>query len=410
MSSALAIAAVTGILQQELETAVTDHGLDGPLGGNVSVTNLNPQHASVPGNGLNVFMYQACESVARRSEYVPAFDSRGERTQIPLLALDLNYMVTAYGSDDFHADLLLGAAMLAIHSIPVLDRPFINQRLQGVTVGALTLGDFGLGDQLENLRISPRKLTPDEVSRWWSAFQAPYRPSAFYQVSVVLLQAQESGLSAPPVLQRGGQVGASLTPPFPALTEAVPPSSQPSATLGQSMVLQGSNLAGTNQLIRLRHRLLTDPLAEIAPASGDDNAVTLAIPNDQTWMAGLLEVSLLVQRSGETFQRTTNTVALAIAPAVSNLQLTRVNGRINATLTVSPQVRPGQIVSFILGSAEVEAQPFNAATADLTFNGLDVPAGNTLFRLRVDGVESLYINYTADPPAFLNSEFVNVPA
>ena len=45
------------------------------------------------------------------------------------LALDLHYLLTAYGAEDLHAELLLGYAMQLLHETPVLTRQSIRTAL-----------------------------------------------------------------------------------------------------------------------------------------------------------------------------------------------------------------------------------------------------------------------------------------
>ena len=53
---------------------------------------------------------------------------RRARSTSPPLALDLHYLLTAYGSADFQAEILLGYAMHLLHERPVLDRAAIRTR------------------------------------------------------------------------------------------------------------------------------------------------------------------------------------------------------------------------------------------------------------------------------------------
>src|SRR5690606_7189900 len=105
---------------------------------------------------------------------------RGERIANPALALDLNFLVAAYGVADFHAEVMLGAAMQILHDTPGLGRAAIRDLLTpGPSKPNLPaeLQLAGLADQLEQLRITALNHSTDEVSRIWSALQTPARPS-----------------------------------------------------------------------------------------------------------------------------------------------------------------------------------------------------------------------------------------
>ena len=57
-----------------------------------------------------------------------ARNSGGDRLTNPPLALDLHYLLTAYGKTDMQADILLGYAMYLMHQRPWLDRATIRRR------------------------------------------------------------------------------------------------------------------------------------------------------------------------------------------------------------------------------------------------------------------------------------------
>jgi hypothetical protein len=78
-------------------------------------------------------------------------------------------------------------------------------------------------------------------------------------------------------------------------------------------------------------------------------------------------------------------------------------------LDVSPQVWPGQRVSLIVGDVECVAPP---RTTRLSIVEVSCPvgAGSYPARLRVDGVDSLLVDYKASPPAYDQTQTVTLPA
>jgi hypothetical protein len=205
MSSALGIAATAGVLQQLLQAGVGALNIGDVLGeAAIKVTCLSPERIDPEADAsqLNLFLYQTTRNAGWANMDLPSRDSRGERVASPALSLDLHYLVTAYGAADFHAEVLLGAAMQLLHETPGLGREAIRSALKpGVDKPQLPkqLALAGLADQLEQLRITPLNLSMDELSRLWSSIQLPMRPSAAYQVSVVLIEAGRSARSALPV-------------------------------------------------------------------------------------------------------------------------------------------------------------------------------------------------------------------
>ena len=76
---------------------------------------------------INLFLFQATENAGWRNYGLPARAANGDRISNPPLALDLSYLLTAYGSGPLHAEALLGYAMFVLHEMPVLTRDAIAQ-------------------------------------------------------------------------------------------------------------------------------------------------------------------------------------------------------------------------------------------------------------------------------------------
>jgi hypothetical protein len=149
---------------------------------------------------------------------------------------------------------------------------------------------------------------------------------------------------------------------------------------------------------------------EVAPNAGaGPSQISVQIPNAPTvWPAGFYTLAVLVQRPGETYRRTTNQLALSLAPSATVLPASAAAGNVTYTATCSPEVRPGQSASLLLGSLEVPAQPFTAQTATLTFEASNLASGNYYFRLRVDGVDSLLVNRAVTPPIYDSTQQVKI--
>ena len=437
MSSPLAIGAVSAVLRNLLDNGLVDVGA--PLSP-VKVTAVAPDTIKLdeanPPPSLNLFLYRTSLNQGWAEVGLPSFDQNGTRISSPPLALNLHYLLTAYGSADFQAEILLGYAMHLLHERPVLDRAAIRKALNPTPLGpsilppafqALTAAD--LADQLEAVTITQEPMDAEEMSRLWSAIQAHYRPTAPYVVSVVLIEARKPSRTPLPVLSRGpvdittGRdrgvvVEPSLLPPFPTILSVDPPDEQPAARLGETVRVAGHHLDGTSTVVRFAHRLLDDPNEITIGASTDRKGIDVALPSgvaaEQDWPAGVYIVSVSLIRPGDTDPRESNVAAMLLAPepqlpptTVTRNATTR---RVTVTLDVKPQVRSAQDAVLTLGgeSGPVDAHP--AATSTLTFELGDVPPGTQWVRLTVDGVESLLVDRSAVPPAFDSSQSVAVPA
>jgi hypothetical protein len=208
MAGPFAIAAVTAVLKDLLNDGLANHDLSAL--GNVSVTALPPDRIPITNadekSQINIFLFQVAPNIGWRNNGLPSRSITGERLTNAPLALDLRYLITAYGKEEFHADALLGYAMQVLHENPVLTRAMVNATLKpslpvGVTLppGLAMISTSDLAEQVEVVKISPAYLGTEEMARLWSAMQAKYRPTAVYNLSVVLIDANKASKSALPV-------------------------------------------------------------------------------------------------------------------------------------------------------------------------------------------------------------------
>jgi hypothetical protein len=412
VSNALAIATVTRALAQIVRTAVQSvvPGSD--------VLTARPDATVVDQPRVRLFLYQVSPNGVLRNHDLPTRAANGSLTGRPTAALDLHYLLTFYGSEtELEPQRMLGAAVRDIHAQPVLMRQMIQDAIAGAPFLALS----NLTDAVEQVKFTPLSLSLEELSKLWSVFfQAPYALSVAYQGTVVLIESEETAPGALPVLRRGEEDRGVETQlgPFPRIESihvGAPEDAArrprlptyPSAQLGTTLTIFGSNLGGDAVSVRFDHTRL--PLSNtIAVPQADRSAseLTLTLLDDaaaQTaWAPGFHAVSVVAQRGADL--RTTNQVPLSLAPKVSGIAppnpVVR-DGAGDATLTFTcgPQVRPTQRAVLLLGDREVEAQAHAADTATLQFAIIGAPVvTGAVARLRVDGVESLPFKREVLPP------------
>jgi hypothetical protein len=424
MSNALAIAGVTAVLKDLLDSGLIDHAVNDTLGAGVVVSAGAPDTVSLDDKEapqLNLFLHQVTPNPAWRNATLPSRDSAGGRIGNPPLALDLHYLLTAYGRADLQAEVLLGYALQLLHENPVISRAAIRRALQPEIVdGAIlptiyqTLRSADLAEQVELLRITPSAMGGEEMSRLWSALQARYRPTAAFQVSVVLIESHQPVRSAPPVLSRGGTEPASgrergvtvfsgLVPPLPTLEAVIPAGGHPVATAGSVVRIDGYHLDGADRNITLNIAALQ--LSRSIPVDGGNtDQVRFTVPDDLP--AGLYRLSMSLLRPEDEHARTTNQLPLALAPTpvLPPVSAVRTGSTVTLVLDLIPAVRPGQSVALILGDHEVSAEPVFAPSSRLTFKLPNAPeAGSAhLVRLRVDGFETPIIDRAAKPMVYLD--------
>jgi hypothetical protein len=414
MSSALAISGVTAALQYYLGNVYS--GLSSLFGGTVIVSSQAPDlvqnslgDGSTLQNQVNIFLHQVTHNAGWRNVGLPSLAADGQTVlKNPPLALDLHYLLTAYGSSDWQAEALLGYALLMLHQNPVLARSDVSAALNALPTSnpsnplSAELGASGLADQFEMIKITPSTLGREELAWLWTALKADYRPTFPFQVSVVLMQPQTPLSFALPVLSRN--ISAQSGSPA-QLVQASPPSGQSAAAPGDAVTMTGVSLAGATQVVLANPRLGIH-YPPFAPTTVTNDAVTFAVPNDPANLpAGVYNLSLLFTNTGGTLLKSSNTLLLPVAPSILATPAPTVaasGGGTLVTLHCNPQVLPKQIVQLIMGATAVPAQPFTTATAQLSFQFKPVLAkGPYLARLQVDGVVSpVAVNWTATPPTF----------
>lgn len=427
MSSALAIAAVTATLIDLLNEGLLNHDLSSI--GSFSVTAQPPDRittGSTEANQLNVFLYQMTPNLGWRNVSLPSRDGQGQRIANPPLALDLHYLISAYGSQDLNAEVLLGYAMQLLHENPVISRAQLRTVLgtPSPVDGSIVPGRFGtlsaedLADQIELIKITPAYPSADELAKLWTAMQSRYRPSMAYLVSVVLIQAEGGARLAPPVLQRGaGDRGPQAQAMPPSVLQAVrnPASALlPALRLGDDLSLIGSGLvrAGTLTASLANDRLGIANALPLAPgptpqelrASLPDAAQAGAMAQ---WAVGVYGVAVRVAEPGRPTW-SSNSVPVAIAPQITATPLAAAAGApFTLAVTCAPRLRPLQEsgVRLLFGDTELLSTaidtPADAAQpSTIEFEVPALAAGAYLLRLRVDGIDSLPVTVSGSPAVF----------
>lgn len=444
MSSPLAIAGVTQILRDLLNEGMINNEVAADVGAAVAVRALPPdrlESVATPESPLiNLFLHRVTRNIGWSNVQLPSRAPDGRPLSHPPAAFDLHYLLTAYGFEELHGEILLGYALQLLHEHPVIGRAEIQQALAppptiggGLPPALQALDRTGLADQLEQLKITPDPLSTEEMSKIWTALQTHYRPSTGFQVTVVLIESARPTRSALPVLTvgptgRGPSVVPELTPPLPQITGLELPGRQPSARLGETLSVRGRHLDGTGVGAVVQSPRLDAPLA-LAPAAPPEPSareIRFDLPNDAAaraaWIAGSLTLVVETRKAGEAEPRRTNAWPLLLAPRAdfSGASVARIGDEIVVDVDVEPDVRAGQVVSMAAGASEAPAEPFAGAVASqLSFRFRDLPAGVHPARLRVDGVDSWLIlrdrepigpDFEPVPPSFDSTQQITAPA
>jgi hypothetical protein len=419
VSSGLAIAGVTAVLQR----LITD-GLNEFQPTSVptfSVTSLPPSRVLTASNGadadqLNLFLYQVTPNSGWRNVALPSRGEDGERRSNPPLALDLHYVLTAYGAQLLNAEILLGCAMQALHELPYLTRDSIRNALSvGTSSGTsldnmlVALSTSGLAEQIEQIKITPQTLNAEEMSKLWTAFQAPYRPTAGYLVTVVLIESRKATRPALPVRERIVKVVPFQRPTIDKIESAA--TADDLIMAGSAIVVKGRDLRGAITTVVIGGIPFVPAPNDL---SADEIKINLSpVPSGGVLRAGVQTVQIVheidlgnppvAHRGVES-----NVAAFVLHPALSSFHLTAAGTATPATfdVTLDPPVGRSQRVNLLLSEQEpsshppaqaysIAAPPENGVgagqteTKTISFPLTGVVAPRTYFvRVQVDGAES----------------------
>ncbi|WP_282004265.1 DUF4255 domain-containing protein [Propioniciclava sinopodophylli] len=247
MSNTLALAAVTSTIRYILERALAATH-PGPVG-SASVRTLRLDQLTtgdLTGTpGLNVLLYQVTPNHAGNLTDLPTRDTTGAIARRPNAALDLHYLITAFGDEaSLEGQRLMARAIVALAAAPVLTRDVIVAARTAHQALAETafLSASNLEDQAELVKLSPVPLSLEDHTRLWGLFhEAPFQLSVAYRATVVLLEADVPTRTPKPVRTPVLTVTPGLAPVLTSLDAApgVAPASGVDLTLHGSGLLRG---------------------------------------------------------------------------------------------------------------------------------------------------------------------------
>lgn len=428
MSNELAIAGVTAVLQyylNNLYVSVADR-----FASAVTVSCLAPDQVQkeLSSNGadnvenqVNLFLHQVSFNAAWRNvDYASVSRDGTQRLKNPPLALDLHYLLTAYGSEYWQAEALLGYALMMLHEAPVLTRNDISSAITVLTGASPPypgnklsgfLQTSAIADQVEMIKLTPESLSREEMAWLWTALKADYRPTFPFQVSVVLMQPELSRSFALPVLSRVF-APAPMQPPRISVVQTA--TGQPGAVPGDTVTVLGESLGGATR-VSIRNARYGIELFALATATNTSLTFNLPLEMPQPYPAGVYELRVqFMDPTNTVVTASTNALSLAVAPSLPATQTATVvphGAGVAVTLgSFSPEAWEGQTIILALStlgtpltSVSATAQPFAGTASGLTFNfSHPLPtAVNLLARLVVDGVSSnITADFTPTPPVF----------
>ena len=191
MSNALAIATVTQALARLIA-----YNLPPEIDMQVAVKTERPPAELPTEPTITVFLYQVTPNVSQRNNDLPTRASDGTLLRRAVAALDLHYLISAYGSEtELVGQRLIGCVVRTLHEIPVLPKSLIEE------VAELPyLAGSDLAEAVQAVRFTPTQMDVDETSKLWGMLhQTPYTLSVVYQASLVLIEGREQPVVPRPV-------------------------------------------------------------------------------------------------------------------------------------------------------------------------------------------------------------------
>ena len=368
---------------------------------------------------INLFLYSVALNAGWRNVELPMRDAAGNRTGRPPLAIDLHFMMSAYGQDSYHPEILLGIGMQALHETPFLDRGFIASIFSSaISSVEVALATSLLDQQLEQIKIAPHDLTADDLYKLWSAFGSKCRPSAAYIATVVLIQSTAPLSSALPVLSYNIDVIPYVRPQITTIEPAIFALPAPPAT--QTLTLTGQGLIGLG--ISAFFNATTPAALASTPAP---NTATVSVP--ATVRPGVNMIAIVrdavVGPPPDKLVGTSAPASFVVQPTIGTITSTALGGgALSFSVGVWPACGAQQGASLLLDQIDLPAgdtalhfrldalpEDIFGTTivfqSDTTASNNGIPTGTYLVRLSIDGVQSVP---GFDPVLGFNSPTVHV--
>ncbi|MER6090213.1 DUF4255 domain-containing protein [Streptomyces bluensis] len=226
MSNALAIAHVTQALAVLIESNLGGPELD--LAVKMELGKPPTEPPSEP--TISVFCYQVTPNVSGRGNDLPTRAADGTLRKRPAAALDLHYLISAYGEEsELVGERLIGSVVRTLHEIPILPKDVIERAGEKPY-----LAGSDLAEAAQRVRFTPTVMDIDETSKLWGMLhQTPYVLSVVYQAALVYIEGRETPVPGKPVERTDVRVlpfGAPGAPVPPGPTDAGAAVDEPSGT------------------------------------------------------------------------------------------------------------------------------------------------------------------------------------
>lgn len=370
------IAALTQAMVDRIQQAVATS--DGPVSHALVTANRPDQLAGQSGPQVNLFLYHITPSASRRNEDLPMRDSTGRLATRPIVALDLHYLISFYGTGIQSRDslLLLGLTLGVLELQPAFNPDDLSAAWQRLNKDAPLDAALALAD--EPIRLTAVGLDTDEMYRLWQLFpMVPYTLSAFYRASTMMLPA---GIGVPPALpvrSRGSSAAPMGAAPGVASFAAGTGGDDP-LTAGGTLVITGSGLDIEGLVVEIAGTGFT-------PASVGPKRVEVLLTGPNVPIGAPLPLNLVAMKDGKAMASHPFALIRGIVP---NLQILTASVLAGTEIKATVQPPPSNLIGTVLmlGGQEGPVLPAVAmvvigSSANVSFSSVGVPAGTYLARI-----------------------------
>jgi hypothetical protein len=238
-------------------------------------------------------------------------------------------------------------------------------------------------------------MSVEEMSKIWTALQSQYRPTAVYKATVVLIETVKAVRPTLPVRTRHLLVLPFENPTIELLqsqaNDLAPIVAEQKIVAGYNLAIDGEQLRGETT------RVLIDS-DEITPADDQTTATRIILPLPADLPAGLHSVQVAhrlafdpnlpndTRRGVES-----NVAAFVLSPQITSPPPITVPHSSTLSLGVTPAVGRTQRAALLVGGNTISISPRPAGdppTTTLDFPIPDLPPGDYLLRVQIDGAES----------------------
>jgi hypothetical protein len=358
------------LVTRSLVTLIREHAQSSPAWTSVQPPNVVPQPPDrLEGTDvIGLYLYHVSED-AHYKNLPPPGNDRPPIRYTPM-ALNLFYQVTPHHEQEsdtstYREQLLLGLAVKALRDYPCIDD---TTRINGTDILHADLR----GDD-NRFRIVLQPIPHNEAVSYWTAGSSPLRLAAYYQVSVILLEPEETNVRSGRVLTYGVHTfthGAPhLTGSRNTLTFTIPGETDPrtielqpaAAPYGGRVDFLGSDLAGDETTLVLKHLEWDDSVdadAAWGVAATDDRAMAVVQPeaSGRDVLPGIYSARIRVSTHRtmphgqiRTLANTSNATPFTVSPRIDAVGAPNANGEftVDGAVFDHPDLETGDVQVYV---------------------------------------------------------------